>query len=226
MRVMFKLLAGAAVALACTVAPAQATTIIDFQGGTPGGTVAYTTAGGDLTGTGIVIDTLFGINTPQNAGTYVVTGGQLNFETGALTGSSGTTYTFGGGGYFNITGSVADASNNIIASGTLLQGSFVNATVDESNGAIVLTTSSGADTKNSDLVSYFGLPSGTQWAFGPATTHVATTSLNSTDGTFTGSAFSTDVPNQVVPEPASMMLFGSGLAGLSALIRRRRKQQS
>jgi len=225
MRGMFGIVAGAAVALACAAAPAQATTIIDFQGGTPGGTVAYTTAGGDLTGTGIVIDTLFGINTPQNAGTYTVSGGQLNFQTGAFSGQSGTTYTFSGGGSFDITGTVKDAFNNTIATGTLLQGSFLNATVDESNNTIVLTTSSGSDTKNADLVSYFGLPAGTQFAFGPNTTTGQNNYL-ATDGTFSGQAFSTDIPNQVVPEPASMMLFGSGLAGLSALIRRRRKQQN
>jgi hypothetical protein len=203
------------------VAPAQATTIIDFGGQAAGGTVAYSTPGGDLTGTGIIIETVTGIGTPQNAGTYVVTNGVLNFETGALSNVSGTTYDFSGGGYFTITGTISG-----VASGTLLSGSFVDAKVDESNGAIILTTSSGSDTKNADLVSYFGLPSGTQFAFGPATTHVATTSLDTTNGTFSGTAFSTDIPNQVVPEPASMMLFGSGLAGLSALIRRRKQKKN
>src|SRR5439155_266221 len=97
----------------------------------------------------------------------------------------------------------------------LLTGSFLGATV---NGGGV-SFNGGTDTKNSALLAFFGLPANTQFLFGPA--NVQFNPSYGQNGSFSGTAYSTDVSNTVVPEPGSMMLFGSGLVGLSTLIRRR-----
>jgi len=228
-RVLFRVLTCAAVALLCLVAPAQASTIIDFMGGV-GGTVSYGGSGGSLVGSNIAIDTLLGINTPANGGGHDVTAGYLNFQSGTLLSYDGSTdtYTFNGGGSFTITGGVSDAGISSTTGGlptVLLSGSFLGATIGPS-GALSLFTGSGTDTKNPNLVAWFGLPADSKFVFGPATTHVDVNGGALDGGAFSGATSSTDVSNTVVPEPGSMMLFGSGLVGLSTLVRRRRHNKS
>jgi hypothetical protein len=210
------------VALFCAL-PASAAPIIDFIG-LNGGTVSYAGGLNPLVGTGIDIDIVFGVDTP--AGTdpngYAVTNGRLDFTTGDVTGydAGSGTYTFSGNGTFTITGGVAAAG---IASGTqLLWGSFIGAEVSAQSG-VRLFIGNGTDSKDPQLVAFFGLAPDSKFAFS-GTTKLNNFTVNA-DGSFSGDAFSTDVSNTVVPEPGSMMLFGSGLVGLSALMKRRKQRQ-
>jgi hypothetical protein len=210
---------------------AQASPIIDFVGFN-GGTIEYAGGINPLIGTNILIDKVVGINTPSGTdpGGYAVTSGFLNFETGDLasteTDASGTTYNFNGSGTFTITGGVAAAGISDTTNGlptVLLSGSFVGAQVSPF-GVINLFISTGSDDKHPDLVSFFGLPSTSLFAFS-ATSHLNDMTVDGETGGFTATAHSTDVSNTVVPEPGSMMLFGSGLVGLSALVKRRKQQK-
>jgi PEP-CTERM motif-containing protein len=225
----FRILTCTFLAFAFAATSAHASTIIDFQGGS-GGTVNYGGGGGILSGINIAINTVLGINTPANNSSFAVTSGYLNFQTGSLASyDAGTgTYTFDGGGSFTITGGVSAAGIDATTNGSptvLLSGGFLGATVGTQN-QVKLFIGSGTDTKNPSLVSFFGLPADSLFAFGPATTDVNLTSGAYNGGAFAGTTFSTDVANTVVPEPGSMMLFGSGLVGLSALVRRRRQLNS
>src|SRR5438128_9093317 len=151
-RVLFRVLACAAFALICAVAPAHASTIIDFQGA-GGGTVSYAGTGGALSGINIAIGTVLGINTPVNSDPlgYHVTDGYLNFQTGSLVSydSGTTTYTFDGGGSFTLTGGVSAAGINSTTNAAptvLLSGSFLGASIGGSN-QVKLFIGSGSDRK-------------------------------------------------------------------------------
>ena len=224
-RLLFRALACATFEFLWTVAPARANTIIDFKDAALiGGTVSYDGNGGALVGANIVLQYVLGLDTPSELGAHGLTGALLNFSTGGYSGGSGSTYNFSNGGSFQITGKVDNACDLYgtlcNTSDVLLTGSFLGATVN--GGGVTFT--GGTDTKNSALLAFFGLPANTQFAFGPA--NVQFNPSYGQNGSFSGTAYSTDVSNTVVPEPGSMMLFGSGLVGLSTLIRRRRQQKS
>jgi len=95
----------------------------------------------------------------------------------------------------------------------LMSGTFTSFT-DSPNG---LLNAMGEDMKNTTLLNAIGWPSDLPWEFFGVS--ITTAGLNP-DGT-PGSVISTDIRNTAVPEPATMMLLGTGLL---AAFRARRRQ--
>ena len=88
------------------------------------------------------------------------------------------------------------------------------AVTDSSTGAIN-SGGQGSDTPNDDVVA-FSLVNATSDG-GDTATNLSVTQLSPTDGGGSGSG------QTLVPEPTSMLLFGSGLAVVGALVRRKKR---
>lgn len=200
------------------VVPAHADTVIDFGSLVPGGTVSYAGGTNPLVGVGLNITSVVGIMTPSNPGSFPVSGGLLSFTTGNFSSFNPVTgYTFNGGGTISITGGVAAAG---IAPGTLLvSGSFLSAVVSPL-GAIQIFLSSGPDTKNAQLLSFFGLAPSTPFNFSGS---IFLNGPPGGGGAFSQGAFSVDIAN-VVTEPGTLVLLGAGLMALAAVLRHRYAQ--
>jgi len=198
--------------------------IIDFAGGT-GGTLTYATTGGDLVGSGIAIGTAEGTNVPlNNLVTLYAYDTTLSFTTGALTGTTASSWIFGAGTStpesITISGQLwtgLGGTGTEVASGTLMSGQITDASVLALTNGLQITISDFVDTKNADLLAYYGASG--HW-FGSLT--ITTTGAAVPPGTFSVSPVSTDVTN--VPLPSSVLLLSSGLVGLLALGQRNRKR--
>ena len=209
------------------VAPAAMAVEIDFNLSAPtSGTITYGGGGGALIGNNIEVDNVVGLSTPANANvTSVCLSCLLNFNSGTLTGSgpqNGGWWSFGSGGTISITGGVQLQGGTDIPLGTtLLTGSFNNAFVQDLGTQFKVTFGSFTDTKNADLLSYYGLPLG---SYNGALTLLFAAPDNGAGSAFTStSIFSGNVVNApaAVPLPAAAWLFGSGLIGFAGVLRKK-----
>jgi hypothetical protein len=218
-------LAAIATAVSLSASPANAAVVITFDNsGASGGTIAYGGAGGPATGSGITFDIVTVGANPD----LTCVGCVLNFTTGNNTLDTPFVWTWAGGGSFVNTGTILDPSNGnvVVASGVLLSGSFagpVPAIASVGAGFAITLSGSGIDTKNADLLAYFGLS--------PNDFIYASTNITGEDcvSIAAGNSFScgvveADVTNTqqgAAPEPATLTLFGLGLLGVGSAARRR-----
>ena len=210
------------------VAPVAMAVELDFNISAPtSGTISYGGGGGALIGSNIEVDNVVGLSTPANANvTSVCFSCLLNFNSGTLTGSgpqNGGWWSFGSGGTISITGGVQlQGGTDILPGSTLLTGSFNNAFVQDLGSQFKVTFGSFSDTKNADLLSYYGLTPGTP--FQGALTLLFAAPDNGAGSAFTStSVFSGNVVNAPapVPLPAAACLFGSALVGLAGALRKK-----
>lgn len=213
-----KQIAIAVFAMAAIAAPASAVTVIDFATGLAGVGGQIYLDGSNIIGENIPIGNATVSGAPMGDGDYLVYGTASSSNTGRLFGSLDFNT---GTGAVTITGCIPglvgslDAQGNCVTDEVLLTGQidqFFN--IGNNNNFVAMI---GADTKNAQLLAAIGLDGSTPFQL---TGSVQTGAPFGQGIANARPSVSTDIANTAVPEPATMMLLGTGL--LAAFRARRR----
>jgi PEP-CTERM motif-containing protein len=206
-----------AVATILLAAPARAATVIDFatNGAGMGGWLTWN--GGNVTGANIPIGAVTIASAPTGNGSYAVFGTAVGTGTHEPGGShlfGDLDFATGPGSFISLAGCIPglsigrlDAAGNCVNPVMLLTGTI--ASFDSSNASHGLISATGPDTKSPTLLAALGLPANAPFQFFGFS--IATNALGPDVGS---SAISTDIANTQVPEPASLLLLGTGLLAL------------
>jgi hypothetical protein len=128
-------------------------------------------------------------------------------------------YNFGGGGSIAVVGTITVAG---ITNATILSGSFSQASVVASSNGFMVTIASFTDTKHPALLNYFGLPTNVPYAGNMNLSFSVAGGVANGVGFRSTQVLSGDLAN-TVPEPAPVLLLGSGLAAMGLWGMKRRK---
>lgn len=196
----------------------------DDDAGSQNGRLLYKKSGGPLIGLDIEFHSILGVATPSNSGNRLVCDScTLSFTTGNNISDGPNLWQFAGGGSLTISGTARDKAN-IIASGTLVSGSFTSVTVtgDGNNNGALIMSGFGTDLKHPDLLSHFGIKGKTPFTFADTNISLGNVSYPSEDGAFVATVTNADFDNTEVPIPAAAWLFGTALFGLVSIAKRKK----
>jgi len=200
---------------------ASAAVDLDFAGtvaSSPGSSLNISAT--SVTGVAIPINMLTVSGDPPFNGSYTITGaggvgnGRLDFACTVLPNCAPTNsfviqgaITGGVGSPFGLTG---------LSFRTLLTGTFSTLTVTANTLIVGAVFGSGPDTKDPTLLADLGLSGAFTFAGFSSAANTAT----GTGSPYTNN-FSSDIHNDPVPEPMSIMMLGTVLVGVARVIRRR-----